>query len=230
VIELHFFPSPNTWKVSIALEELEVPYAIVPVDIRSGAQTDPAFLALSPNGRVPAVRDTETGETVFESGACLLWLAERTGRLLAPSGPERTQALEWLFWQVGGLGPMAGQAHHFRRYAREGNDYAVARYEKECARLYGVLDRRLEGRAYLAGDYSVADIACWGWVWFHAMHGIDLAAFPQVARWFAAVGARPAVKRGRSVGLDMLEPDLRPLFEAESWQSPADAGAERTRV
>lgn len=230
MIELYYFPSPNTWKVSIALEELSIAYQVKPVDIRTGVQKEPWFLALSPNGRVPAVRDTETGETVFESGAILVWLAERTGKLLPASGASRTQVFEWLFWQMGGLGPMAGQSHHFRRYAAEGNDYAVQRYEKECARLYGVLDARLRGRRFIADEYSIADIACWGWVWFRGMHGISLEAFPEVQRWYDEVGARPAVQRGRRVGMEMIEPDVRPLFEGASYQVPVDFVAEKTRV
>ncbi len=230
MIELYFFPSPNTWKVSIALEELGRPYRIVPVDITRGEQHAPAFRAISPNGRVPAIRDTASGQTLFESGAILQWLAETSGRLLARDGPARWRALEWLFWQVGGLGPMAGQAHHFRRYAPEGNGYAVRRYEAECARLYGVLDAALAERPYLAGDFSIADIACWGWVWFHPMHGIDLADFPNVRSWYDSLGARPAVQRGRLAGLDMLAPEVRPLFEGPAYAQPIDFVAERTRV
>jgi GSH-dependent disulfide-bond oxidoreductase len=180
VIDLHYFPSPNTWKASIMLEECALPYRLKIVDITKNEQFDAAFLAISPNNRVPAIVDhaaPEGARAVFESGAILVYLAEKTGRFLAPSGPERTQSLEWLFWQVGGLGPMAGQAHHFRRYAPDGNLYAVDRYTQECARLYGVLDRRLHGRDWLAGAYGIADISCWGWVWFHRLHGQSLGDF-----------------------------------------------------
>lgn len=230
MLELFFFPSPNCWKVSIALEELGLPYRIVPIDILAGAQDDPGFLAVNPNGRVPAIRDTATGEMRFESGAILLWLAERSGRLL-PDGNARFEAIEWLFWQMAGLGPMAGQAHHFLRYAPAGNRYAADRYAGECRRLYRVLDERLEGRAFIAGeDVSVADIACWPWVWYHRMHGIDLDAFPEIRRWFSAFGDRPAVRRGRRLGLDMLAAEIRPLFDRERWAEPPDRAAEATRI
>lgn len=230
MIDLYFFPSPNTWKVSIALEELGEPYRIVPVDITAGEQHDAAFRAISPNGRVPAIRDTASGETLFESGAILLWLAERTGRLLPRDHADRWQAIQWLFFQVGGLGPMAGQAHHFRRYAPADQDYARRRYEAECARLYGVLDAALATRPYLAGDYSIADIACWTWAWFHPMHGIDLSGYRNVASWYDAIGARPAVRSGRAAGLDLVADDVRRLFEGPSYAQPLDHVAERTRV
>ena len=173
MIELFYFPSPNTWKASIMLEECELPYRLKIIDITKNEQFDASFLSISPNNRVPAIVDHDAPEgarPVFESGAILVYLAEKSNRFLPASGPHRTEVLEWLFWQVGGLGPMAGQAHHFRRYAAEGNAYAVDRYTRECARLYGVLDRRLQGRAWIAGDYSVADISCWGWVWYHRLH------------------------------------------------------------
>jgi GST-like protein len=230
MIDLYFFPSPNTWKVSIALEELGAPYRIVPVDITAGAQHDPAFRAISPNGRVPAIRDAASGRTLFESGAILLWLAETSGELLPPDGPARWRAMQWLFWQTAGLGPMAGQAHHFRRYAAPDQDYARGRYEAECVRLYGVLDAALAGSPYLAGDYSIADIACWTWVWYHPMHGIDLGRFRNVASWYDAIGARPAVRRGRAAGLDMLSDEVRPMFDGAAYSQPIGFAAERTRV
>ncbi|MFN3592023.1 MAG: glutathione S-transferase family protein [Thermaurantiacus sp.] len=229
MLELFFYPSPNCWKISIALEETETPYKIVPVNILEGRQTDPDFRMINPNGRVPAIRDPETGETRFESGAILLWLAEHTGRLL-PEGPARLEAIEWLFWQMGGLGPMAGQAHHFLRYAPPGNGYSADRYQHECKRLYSVLDARLNGRAFLAGEMSVADVACWPWVWYHRMHGIDLCDFPDVARWFQCLGARDAFARGRRAGLDMLPGDVRPLFDRGQWEDPPDRMAEATRI
>ena len=202
MIDLHYFPSPNTWKASIRLEECGLPSRVKIVDITKDDQFAPDFLAISPNNRVPAIVDHDASEgsrPVFESGAILLYLDEKTGRFLAAEGPARTQAMEWLFWQVGGLGPMAGQAHHFRRYAAEGNGYAVERYTNECARLYGVLDRRVAGRDWIAGDYGIADIACWGWTWFHRLHGQNLDDFPEVRRWFLAVSARrPCSAPGRS--------------------------------
>lgn len=230
MIDLFFFPSPNTWKVSIALEEMGEPYRIVPIDITAGAQHDPAFRAISPNGRVPAIRDAARGVTLFESGAILMWLAERNGRLLPREAHARWQAVQWLFWQVGGLGPMAGQAHHFSRYAPAGQDYARRRYQGECARLYGVLDTALAQRPYLAGSYSIADIACWAWVWFHPMHGIDLGRFPNVASWYHAIGARPEVRRGRAAGLDMVSDEVRRLFEGPAYAQPLDHAAARTQV
>ncbi len=168
------------------------------VDITRNEQFEPAFLRISPNNRVPAIVDHDAPEgsrSVFESGAILVYLAEKTGRFLPASGPQRTAALEWLFWQMGGLGPMAGQAHHFRRYAPEGNEYGKERYTKETARLYGVLDRRLAGREWIVDDYGIADMACWGWVWFHRMHGQKLDDFPE----------------GAALAIRAVEPDLRAL-------------------
>jgi len=233
MIDLYYFPSPNTWKASIMLEECGLPYQVIPIDITKDDQFAPEFLAISPNNRVPAIvdHDTQTGpQSVFESGAILLYLAEKTGRFLAPSGPDRVAALEWLMWQMGGLGPMAGQAHHFRRYASEGNDYAVERYTREAARLYHVLDRRLDGRDWIAGDYSIADIACWGWVWFHRMHGQDLADFPHVGRWFFAMSERPAVQRGKTLRLDMVSDEFRALLAGPCYDADVTAGAAGTRV
>ena len=233
MIDLYYFPSPNTWKASIMLEECGLPYQVKPIDITRDEQFAPEFLAISPNNRVPAIvdHDAPTGpQSVFESGAILLYLAEKTGRFLAPSGPDRVAALEWLMWQMGGLGPMAGQAHHFRRYASEGNDYAVERYTREAARLYHVLDRRLDGRDWIAGDYSIADIACWGWVWFHRMHGQDLADFPHVGRWFFAMSERPAVQRGKALRLDLVSDEFRALLEGPFFEADATAGAAGTRV
>jgi GST-like protein len=233
MIDLYYFPSPNTWKASIMLEECGLSYHVVPVDITKDAQFAPDFLAISPNNRVPAIVDHDAPggpQPVFETGAILIYLAERTGTLLAPAGPDRVAALEWLMWQIGGLGPMAGQAHHFRRYAAEGNHYAVERFTKEAARLYGVLDRRLDGRTWIAGDYSIADIACWGWVWFHRLHGQDLADFPHIKRWFFAMSERPAVQRGKALRLDLVSPDFRTALERPYYDAGTDYGAKVTRV
>jgi GST-like protein len=209
LIELHSFPTPNGWKVSIALEELELPYRYHPVNIGRGEQFAPEFLAISPNNRIPAIvdLDPEGGGApipVFESGAILLYLAEKSGRLLPRDARRRVAAIEWLMWQMGGLGPMLGQLGHFLRYAPERIDYAVDRYAREGRRLYRVLDGRLAGRDHLADEYSVADIACWGWVSLHRMHEIPLAEFPNVARWYERVGSRPAVQRGAALGRDAL--------------------------
>jgi GST-like protein len=211
VIELHYFPTPNGWKVSIALEELGLPYRVVPVNIGKGEQFKPEFLAISPNNRIPAIvdRDPPGGGapiSVFESGAILLYLAAKTGRLM-PADPRRAvAATEWLMWQMAGLGPMLGQLGHFRVYAPEPIPYALKRYTDEAHRLYRVLDDRLAGRPFVADEYSMADIACFGWVAIHAMHGIDLGEFPKVQSWHDRIAARPAVQRGRAVGSDLVQP------------------------
>jgi GST-like protein len=233
MIVLYYFPSPNTWKASIMLEECELPYRVRIVDITKDEQQAPDFLKISCNGRVPAIVDLDAPEgprSVFESGAILIYLAEKTKRFLAASGPERTQAMEWVFWQVGGLGPMAGQAHHFRRYAAEGNAYAVERYTKECTRLYGVLDRRLAGRDWIAGGYSIADMACWGWVWFHRLHGQSIDEFENIKRWFLAMSQRPAVQRAKQVGLEAVPPATKEMLQG-AWYAQADEFAkDETRV
>jgi GST-like protein len=213
MIDLYYAPTPNTWKASIMLEECGLPYRVVPVDIMAGDQKSAEFLAVNPNGRIPAIVDHDTPEgplPVFESGAILIYLAEKTGRFLAPSGRARYDALGWLMWQMGGLGPMAGQAHHFRRYAPPGNDYSTDRFVNESARLYGVMEGHLATNEWLAGGkYSIADIATWGWVWYHRMHGQNLESFPSVARWFFAMAERPAVERGRLLGLESQSEEVR---------------------
>ena len=211
MIDLYYWPTPNGWKVSIALEELGLPYNVKYVNIGAGEQFEPEFLAISPNNRMPAIVDHEPTAggapiSVFESGAILLYLAEKTGGLLSGDLRQRTVALEWLMWQMGGLGPMCGQVHHFTRYAPEPMPYAIDRYVNEAARLYGVLDGRLRGREYICDDgYSIADIACWGWVAIHDMHRQDLADFPNVARWHETMQARPGVQRGFAIGHEEFE-------------------------
>jgi GST-like protein len=198
VIDLYTAATPNGFKVSIALEELELPYTVKPVNLRTGEQFSPEFLRISPNNRIPAIVDGEL--SVFESGAILLYLAEKTGRLLAPSGPSRYAALEWCFFQVGGTGPMLGQAFHFRNYAPEKIPYAIERYTNEGKRLYGVVDRRLSQARYLAGDeYTIADIINLPWLLVASRQGIDLGEYPHVARWIAELKARPAVVKGLAV-------------------------------
>lgn len=198
MIDLHFWPTPNGHKITMFLEESGLDYRIVPVNIGAGEQFRPEFLAISPNNRMPAIVDrapADGGEpiSVFESGAILVYLAEKTGRFLPTDTRGRTTVLEWLFWQVGGLGPMAGQNHHFVQYAPEQLPYAVNRYVNETNRLYGVLDRRLRGRPFIAGDdYSIADMACYPWVVPWRRQQQDLAAFPDLQRWFEAIRARPA--------------------------------------
>jgi GST-like protein len=217
VIDVYYFPSPNTWKVTIMLEECALPYRIIPVNIQQREQFAPEFLKISPNSKVPAIVDHEAPDgplPVFESGAILVHLAEKTGRFLATSGVQRARTLEWLFWQVGGLGPMAGQTHYFRRAPpAETSAQAIERFTKESTRLYGVMNRHLEQSSYFAGDYGIADIACWCWVWFHDMHLQDLADFPAVSRWFSTISQRPAVLAGRRVGLDLVPEDQRNLLE-----------------
>jgi len=205
MIDLYYWPTPNGHKITLFLEETGLPYRIVPVDIGKGDQFQPDFLRISPNNRMPAILDRDPvggGEavSVFESGAILLYLAEKTGKLLPGDLRGRVEVLEWLFWQVGGLGPMAGQNHHFAVYAPEKIPYAIDRYVKETARLYGVLDRRLADREYVAGSFSIADCAIHPWIVSHERQRQNLDDFPNVKRWFEAVGARPAVIRAYEKG------------------------------
>jgi GSH-dependent disulfide-bond oxidoreductase len=201
MIDLYYWPTPNGHKITMFLEETGLAYRIVPVDISSGDQFKPEFLAFSPNNRMPAIIDSAPADggasiPVFESGAILVYLAEKAGRLLPQDVRGRKAVLEWLFWQVGGLGPMAGQNHHFNRYAPEKIPYAIERYVNETNRLYGVMDRRLATQAYLAGkDYSIADIAAYPWIVPWQMQAQDLAQFPALKRWFDAIAARPATLR-----------------------------------
>ncbi len=204
MIELYTWTTPNGRKASIALEEMELPYSVHTINIGKDEQFAPAFLKISPNNRIPAIVDPEGPDgdpiSIFESGAILLYLAEKTGRFMPSDARSRTAALEWLMWQMGGFGPMLGQAHHFMRFAPQEVPYGIERYGKETQRLYGVLDRRLGAAEYLAGnDYSVADIATYPWAARHEWHRVELAAFPNVQRWYQAVGARPAVERGMAV-------------------------------
>jgi GST-like protein len=197
MIHFYYWPTPNGHKITLFLEEAGIPYRIVPVDISAGDQFRPEFLAFSPNNRMPAIIDhepTDGGEpvTVFESGAILVYLAEKLGRFLPHDGRQRKAVFEWLFWQMGGLGPMAGQNHHFAIYAPEKLPYAINRYVNETNRLYGVLERRLAGREFLAGDYSIADMAAYPWIVPHERQGQKLEDTPNLKRWFEAIKARPA--------------------------------------
>lgn len=203
MLELWFYPSPNGLKPLILLEEIGAPYLRRFVDIRRGEQFAPEFLRISPNNRIPALLDQDTGQTVFESGAVLIYIAERAGRFLPRETAARFDCLQWLFWQVGGLGPMAGQAHHFRAYAPEVVPYGIKRYTDECNRLYGVLDRRLADRDYVAGEYSIADMAIWPWIVPHERQGQDLRQFSNVAAWFERIRLRPAVERAYAIGQDL---------------------------
>ncbi|HEY4147184.1 glutathione binding-like protein [Pinirhizobacter sp.] len=217
MIDLYYWPTPNGHKVTMFLEEAAVDYRITPVDISAGDQFKPGFLAFSPNNRMPAIIDdapADGGEpvTVFESGAILVYLAGKTGKFLPAELRGRKTVLEWLFWQVGGLGPMAGQNHHFGGYAPEPIPYAIDRYVNETNRLYGVLDRRLQGRSFIAGDdYSIADMACYPWIVPHERQKQDLNDFPDLKRWFEAVAARPGTVRAFA----RAEPYSRPTVTDE---------------
>jgi len=201
MIDLYYWPTPNGHKITMFLEEAQLPYRLVPVNISQGDQFKPQFLAISPNNRMPAIVDAAPADggasiSVFESGAILLYLEEKSGQLLPREIRGRTAALEWLFWQVGGLGPMAGQNHHFARYATEKIPYAIERYVKETNRLYGVMNRRLAQVPFLAGeDYSIADVAAYPWIVPWAAQQQDLAQFPALQRWFEHIGARAATVR-----------------------------------
>jgi GST-like protein len=200
MIDLYYWTTPNGHKVTIFLEEARVPYRIVPINISSGEQFRLEFLKISPNNRMPAIVDDEPAEagaavSVFESGAILLYLADKTGQFIPKDLRGRIEVLQWLFWQMGGLGPMAGQNHHFSQYAPEKLPYAIDRYVNETNRLYGVLNRRLSDREYMAGGYSIADMAAYPWIVPHERQGQKLEDFPHLKRWFDAIAARPAVKR-----------------------------------
>ncbi|HPA91943.1 MAG TPA: glutathione binding-like protein [Quisquiliibacterium sp.] len=206
-IELHTWNTPNGRKISVALEEMGLPYTVKVVDITQGRQFEPAFLKISPNNRIPAIVDPDgpggAPITVFESGAILLYLGEKTGRFLPRDLRARVPVYEWLMWQMGGFGPMPGQVHHFLGLENEADRrYGLERYTKETKRLYGVADRRLADNAYFAGaEVSVADFAILGWAWRHERHKVDLADFPNVQRWYRSMMDRPAVKRGFEVAL-----------------------------
>jgi len=203
VIDLYTWGTPNGRKVSIMLEECGLPYRAHAIDIGKGEQFSAAFLAVCPNGKIPAILDPDGPDgkpmPLFESGAILVYLAGKTGRFLPTDDRGRFEALQWLMFQMGGVGPMFGQVHHFLRAAPEPVPYAIERYSKETKRLYGVLDKQLGAREFLAGEYSIADMATYPWVARHEWHKVDLADFPNVKRWFEVIGARPAVGRGMKV-------------------------------
>jgi GSH-dependent disulfide-bond oxidoreductase len=199
VIDLYTWTTPNGRKVSILLEELGLPYEVHPIDISKDEQFQPSFLAIAPNNRIPAIVDRDTGFHLMESGAILLYLAEKAGKLLPQDRDQRYRVIEWLMWQMGGAGPMLGQVHHFVKFNPGVAPYAEERYSKEAKRLYGVLDRRLEGRDFVADDYSIADIAIWPWMARFDWQGIDLDQFPNVKRWYLRIAERPAVQRGYHV-------------------------------
>jgi GSH-dependent disulfide-bond oxidoreductase len=206
-IELYYWPTPNGFKITIMLEECGLPYEIKPININTGAQFEPSFLKIAPNNRMPAIIDPNgPGDqpiSVFESGAILQYLGRKTGRFYPSDERARTAVDEWLFWQMGGLGPMAGQAHHFRNYAPEKIEYGINRYTNEVNRLYGVMNKRLATVEYLAGDYSIADMAAYPWVRPHKNQGQDLAEFPHLQAWYLRIQARPAVAIGVKVAEDL---------------------------
>lgn len=199
MIELHTWSTPNGRKVSIMLEEVGLPYSVHAVDINKNEQFRPEFLKIAPNNRIPAIVDTDTGLTLFESGAILMYLAKKTGKLWAADGEAHWRTVEWLMWQMAGFGPMLGQVHHFVKYNKGKAPYAEERYSNEARRLYGVLDRRLAEVPFVAGAYSIADISIWPWASRFEWQGIDLNAFPNVLRWYREIASRPAVEKGYHV-------------------------------
>lgn len=206
-IEVFYWPTPNGWKITIMLEECGLPYVVRPVHIGKGEQMREEFLAISPNNKIPAIIDPDgpggAPISIFESGAILRYLGDKSGQFYPRDERQRVAVDEWLFWQVAGLGPMAGQAHHFRIYAPDKIPYAIDRFTVEVERLYGVLDRRLQSHPYLAGDdYTIADIASFGWVKLWDRQGIDLDRYPAIRRWLVAIKARPAVQRALAIGAD----------------------------
>jgi GSH-dependent disulfide-bond oxidoreductase len=213
MIDLHYAPTPNGWKISIMLEELGLPYRVIPVNIRAGDQFKPEFLAISPNNRIPAIVDHAPPDgggpfSVFETGAILIYLADKVGRFLPSEMRARSQVIQWVMWQMSGLGPMLGQHGHFALYAPEKIPYAIERYRDEAARLYGVLDRQLgKTGAYVAdNDYTIADIACFPWTMTHKAQGFTLDDYPNIKRWYATVRARPQVQAGLAIGKFVKEP------------------------
>jgi GSH-dependent disulfide-bond oxidoreductase len=200
VIDLYTAPTPNGRKVSIALEEMELPYRVIPIDLAAAEQKAPEYLAINPNGRIPAIVDRDDGDfAVFESGAILVWLADKSGRFLPADAKTRSVVLQWLFFQVGGIGPMQGQANVFYRYAEEKIPYAIGRYQREARRLFEVYDRRLAEQEFLAGEYSIADMATWPWIISHDWSGVSVEGLEHLQRWLGQIGERPAVRRGMDV-------------------------------
>ena len=206
-IALYYWPTPNGFKISIMLEECKLPYTMIPVNISAGEQFKPDFLKISPNNRMPAIIDPDGSGgrsiSIFESGAILQYLGRKTGKFYPADERARVKVDQWLFWQMGGLGPMAGQLNHFKHYARETLPYAIKRYEDEVNRLYGVMDQQLAGNEFLAGKYSIADMACVGWVNLWQRQGQNIEEFPNLKRWLEAIKARPAVQRGMALGIEL---------------------------
>lgn len=217
MIDLYYWTTPNGHKITMFLEETGLPYSVKPVNIGKGEQFAAEFLKISPNNRIPAIVDQAPADgggplSVFESGAILEYLADKTGKFLPRDVRKRAEVMQWLFWQMGGLGPMLGQNHHFRGYAAEKITYAIERYTKETERLYGVLDERLDEREFVAGDYSIADMACYPWIVLHERQGQNLDDFPNLKRWFDAIQDRDAVKRAYAIA-KTVNPDARGMTE-----------------
>ena len=238
MIDLYYWPTPNGWKIGIMLEECSLPYTLKPVNIGRGEQFSPAFLRLSPNNRMPAIVDHDPpggGDplAIFESAAILQYLAEKAGRFMPRDVRGKYEVLQWVAWQVANLGPVAGQLNHFANYATEKIPYAIERFTNEMNRLLGVLERRLADRPYLAGEYSIADIATWPWVFPEYQGKRVLADFPHVARWWDAVAGRPAVRKGRAVGEELrrtapLDDQARKMLFGQTAASVAKAEEERS--
>ena len=217
MIDLYTAPTPNGWKVSILLEEVGLPYEVKPIRLDKLEQKQPWFLEINPNGRIPAIVDRDADDfAVFESGAILVYLAEKTGKLLPTDARERSLVMQWLMFQMGGIGPMQGQANVFFRYAQEKIPFAIKRYQKETHRLYSVLDQALAKRPYLASDYSIADIANWSWVRLHAWAGVDIDDLPHLQRWLDELSERPAVVKGFAVPARQEQPKEEDLRAAGS--------------
>ena len=220
MIDLYFAATPNGLKAKLFLEEADIAYRVIPVSLSKGEQLKPEFLAISPNNKIPAIVDHEpvgggAPITLFESGAIMLYLAEKTGRLIPTDTAGRAEVLQWLFWQMAGLGPMAGQIGHFNVYAPEKVPYAIDRYMRETSRLYGVLNQRLADRSFIAGEFSIADIACYPWIVPHEAHGQNLDAFPHLKRWFETMAARPATLRAYEGVENVYAPKHQTLSEEE---------------
>ena len=232
MIDLYYAPTPNGWKITIMLEECSVPYKVIPVNLGKGDQFKPEFLAISPNNRMPAIVDHEDPEgeeiSVFESGAILLYLGEKTGKFLPTQAAERIKVLEWLFWQIGGLGPMAGQVSHFVNYAPNfpgDHSYSEKRYKNEYDRLLGVMNNILTEREYLAGDYSIADMASFPWVTAYKRYEVDLNKFKEVRRWFDTLKNRTAVRKGMDVGKDARNFGKKPTKESLKMMFQQDSNS-----
>jgi GSH-dependent disulfide-bond oxidoreductase len=221
MIDLYFWPTPNGYKAAIMLAELDLPYNVIPIDITAGAQFEPDYLRINPNNKVPAIVDHDGPHgnpfAVFESGALLIYLAEKAGKFLSDDPVTRSETLQWLFFQNSTLGPMLGQAHHFMVYASEKLPYAIERYDREARRIYDILERRLGEVEYLAGDYSIADISTFPWIRTRKLHRRDLKDYPNISRWYEAIKQRPGVRKGIDTMTDQKKWEAKP--GSEEWKN-----------